>query len=201
MSKNHNWYIAGISLIGVAVGIVFCGAFSNVMHWAGSTPFCGEFCHSMDVTYAAYKKGLHYNTRSGMHAGCSDCHLLNYANEHNNPIEYTAMLLDKANAGTHSLIGEIQGSLSTPEKQIAERERMAKHVRDQMKERNFSNCRACHDVTAMNNPKKKMISKFHQKMTVDAEPKVDCVACHKNAGHDYKAAQAEIDAIVAASKK
>ena len=201
MSKNHKWYLAGTVMVGVAVGIVFCGAFSNVMHWAGSTPFCGEFCHSMDVTYAAYKKGLHYNTRTGMHAGCSDCHLLNYANEHNNPIQYTAMLLDKANAGTHSLIGEIQGSLSTPEKQIAERERMAKHVRDQMMERNFSNCRACHDVTAMNNPKKPFVSTFHRKMTEDAQPRVDCLSCHKNAGHDYKAAEADINAIVAASKQ
>ena len=200
MAKNHKWYVAGTAIAGIAVGIVFCGVFSNAMHWAGSTQFCGEFCHSMDVTYAAYKKGLHFNTRTGMHAGCSDCHLLNEANEHNSPLQYGALLVDKVVSASHSGFGELRGSLNTPQKQVEERDRMAKDVHNLMLEREFSNCRACHDVTAMNNPKKPILSKFHRRMSVGQDPKIDCLACHPTAGHDYKAAKEDIDKLLSAAK-
>ena len=77
MANNSKWYVAGVLLIGAVIGIVFVGILTSVVHWAGSPKFCGEFCHSMDLTYAAYKKGQHYMTSSGATAGCSDCHLLN----------------------------------------------------------------------------------------------------------------------------
>ena len=126
--KNTKWYIAGMLLIGAVIGIVFVGSLTSVVHWAGTNKFCGEFCHSMDTTYAAYKKGQHFQTASGATAGCSDCHLLNHSNEHVGPLDYTMLLLDKARAGTNSLIGEIQGSLSTPEKQVAKRKEMSEAV-------------------------------------------------------------------------
>lgn len=86
MANNSKWYVAGVLLIGAVIGIVFVGILTSVVHWAGSPKFCGEFCHSMDLTYAAYKKGQHYMTSSGATAGCSDCHLLNHSNEHVGPI-------------------------------------------------------------------------------------------------------------------
>ena len=43
-----------VLLIGAVIGIVFVGILTSVVHWAGSPKFCGEFCHSMDLTYAAY---------------------------------------------------------------------------------------------------------------------------------------------------
>ena len=79
MANNSKWYVAGVLLIGAVIGIVFVGILTSVVHWAGSPKFCGEFCHSMDLTYAAYKKGQHYMTGSGATAGCSDCHLLNHS--------------------------------------------------------------------------------------------------------------------------
>ena len=57
------------TLLGAVIGIVFVGILTSVVHWAGSPKFCGEFCHSMDLTYAAYKKGQHYMTGSGATAG------------------------------------------------------------------------------------------------------------------------------------
>ena len=95
----------------------------------------------MDLTYQAYQKGQHFRTASGVSAGCSDCHLKNHSNEHIGPVDYTMMLLDKARAGSISLIGQIQGSLSTHEKQIEKRAEMAEAVHKQMIERNFSACR------------------------------------------------------------
>ena len=138
MANNSKWYVAGVLLIGAVIGIVFVGILTSVVHWAGSPKFCGEFCHSMDLTYAAYKKGQHYMTGSGATAGCSDCHLLNHSNEHVGPLDYTALLFDKARAGSISLLGQIQGSLSTHEKQLEKRKEMAEAVHKQMIERNFS---------------------------------------------------------------
>lgn len=192
MGKNSKWYIAGILLIGVAIGIVFVGSLTSVVHWAGTNKFCGEFCHSMDLTYAAYKKGQHFQTASGATAGCSDCHLLNHSNPHVGPVDYTMLLLDKARAGTNSLIGEIQGSLSTPEKQLEKRKEMSEAVHKQMIERNFSACRGCHDISRMHNPKKPFIAKLHQNLDKDPKKPMDCLACHPKAGHDYAAADAEL---------
>lgn len=185
MNKNSKWYVTGICLIGVVIGIVFVGVLTSVVHWAGSPKFCGEFCHSMDVTYMAYQKGQHFRTGSGVTAGCSDCHLKNHSNEHVGPIDYVALLLDKAHAGSVSLIGQIQGSLSTVEKQIDKRDEMAKAVREQMIERNFSACRGCHDVERMYNPKKPMVAAIHKQMGPNAKKPVDCLACHPKVGHDY----------------
>ena len=102
MEKNSVWYLAGIGLIGVVVGIIFVGILTSVVHWAGTPKFCGEFCHSMDATYIAYQKGDHFRTASGATAGCSDCHLKNHSNEHVGPIDYVEMLMYKAKAGSIS---------------------------------------------------------------------------------------------------
>lgn len=185
MEKNSKWHLAGICLIGVVIGIIFVGVLTSVVHWAGSVKFCGEFCHSMDLTYAAYKKGDHFRTASGGTAGCSDCHLKNHSNEHVGPIDYVALLLDKAHAGSVSLIGQIQGSLSTHEKQLEKREEMANAVHQQMIDRNFSACRGCHDVEKMYNPAKPMVQQIHRGMGPEAEKRVDCLSCHPTAGHNY----------------
>lgn len=185
MEKNSKWYLAGICLIGVVIGIVFVGVLTSVVHWAGTEKFCGEFCHSMDVTYAAYKKGDHFRTGSGATAGCSDCHLKNESNHFAGPIDYTALLVDKAIAGTRSLLGEIQGTMSTPEKQIEKRPEMAASVHQQMIDRDFAACRGCHDVTRMYDPKKPMVAAIHKNFGPNAKEKVDCLACHPTAGHNY----------------
>ena len=192
MANNSKWYVAGVLLIGAVIGIVFVGILTSVVHWAGSPKFCGEFCHSMDVTYAAYKKGDHFRTASGVTAGCSDCHLKNESNHFAGPIDYTALLIDKAIAGSKSLFGEIRGTMSTPEKQIEKRPEMATAVHQQMIDRNFSACRGCHDLSRMHNAKKPFIAKMHQNLDKDPKKPADCLACHPKAGHDYAAADAEM---------
>lgn len=183
MEKNSKWYLAGICMIGVVIGIVFVAVLTSVVHWAGTPKFCGEFCHSMDATYIAYKKGDHYRTPSGATAGCSDCHLKNHSNEHVGPIDYVELLMYKAKAGSISLLGQIQGSLSTYEKQVEKREEMAKTVLEGMIADNFEACRGCHNVERMYNPNKPIVAQIHKGMGPDK--KVNCIACHKTAGHNY----------------
>ena len=90
------------------------------------------------------------------------------------------------------LLGQIQGSLSTHEKQLEKRKEMAEAVHKQMIERNFSACRGCHDLSRMHNAKKPFIAKMHQNLDKDPKKPADCLACHPKAGHDYAAADAEM---------
>ena len=182
--KNSKWYVTGICLIGVVIGIVFVGVLTSAVHWAGTNKFCGEFCHSMDMVYLAYKDGLHGRTPTGVTAGCSDCHLKYHSNEHVGPIDYTLMLVDKVRAGSNSGWGEIRGTLNTVEKQIERREEMAKSVHELFLARDFSMCKGCHDLEKMHDPKKPMIATMHKNMGKDGKV-VDCLACHPTAGHDY----------------
>ena len=184
MKKDSPWYLALWCVVGVAIGIVFVGVLTSVVHWAGTEKFCGEFCHSMDATYVAYQKGDHFRTASGATAGCSDCHLKNESNHFAGPIDYTALLIDKAIAGSKSLFGEIAGHLSTPEKQIEMRQEMAEAVHAQMMDRNWAACRGCHDVARMYAPKRPMLGEIHRHMGPEAK-NVDCLACHPTAGHNY----------------
>lgn len=187
MNKNSIWFISGIGIIGFAIGILFIGSVSTVSHWAGTPKFFGEFCHSMNLVNKAYKKGLHYQTASGVTVGCTDCHLLNKFNEHNGPVDYTLMMIDKAKAGTNSLVGEIQGTLSTPEKQMVMRQILSSEVHEQMKERSYSTCRGCHDLSRMNNIQKPYVAELHRNLEQGVNKPVDCLACHPTAGHNYAA--------------
>ena len=49
MNKNSKWYAGALVLAGVAAGVVLVSAGTSVVHWSGSTQFCGSFCHSMDA--------------------------------------------------------------------------------------------------------------------------------------------------------
>lgn len=186
-----------IGLTGAVIGIVAFGVFNSVVHWAGSTSFCGTFCHSMDYVYAAYQQGQHSKTASGFSAGCSDCHL-KYGNAHSiNGFEYIGMLAHKATSGTKSFIGQVTGTLSTYDKQKKHAPELSKEVHEWMKSTGFANCRGCHDLSKMRNPKNPDVAAFHGIFAKDM--KADCLECHKVAGHKYDglATQADADAAIA----
>jgi nitrate/TMAO reductase-like tetraheme cytochrome c subunit len=184
-NKNGKWYGAGLVLVGAVIGVALVSAGTSVVHWSGSTEFCGTFCHSMDAAYASYKKGQHAQTFSGAKAECVDCHL-KYESVHSiSQAQVVGLLWHKAVSGSNSLWGEIRGTLSTPEKQIEKREEMAEAVQKWMVSVDYVTCRGCHDVERMYDPKKPLIGAIHKGMGPNAEKKVDCLACHPTAGHNY----------------
>ena len=184
-NKNGKWYGAGLVLVGAVIGVALVSAGTSVVHWSGSTQFCGTFCHSMDAAYASYQKGQHAATHSGFKAECVDCHL-KYESVHSiSQAQVVGLLWHKAVSGTNSLIGEITGTLDTPEKQIQHRPVMAENVTNWMKSVNYITCRGCHDVEKMYNPAKPMVQQIHRGMGPEAEKRVDCLSCHPTAGHNY----------------
>ena len=99
-NKNGKWYGAGLVLVGAVVGVALVSAGTSVVHWSGSTEFCGTFCHSMDAAYASYKKGQHAQTFSGAKAECVDCHL-KYESVHSiSQAQVVGLLWHKAVSGS-----------------------------------------------------------------------------------------------------
>ena len=183
-NKNSKWYASALVLVGCVVGVALVSAGTSVVHWSGSTEFCGTFCHSMDAAYASYKKGQHFQTNSGFTAQCVDCHL-KYKSVHTiSQAQVVGMLWHKAVSGSNSLWGEIRGTLDTPEKQISHRPEMAAAVTEWMKSVDYITCRGCHDTANFKqNPAKPMVAAMHK--TLGENPKTDCLSCHPMAGHNY----------------
>lgn len=186
MNKNSKWYAGGLVLVGIVAGIALVSAGTSAVHWAGSVEFCGTFCHSMDAAYASYQKGLHGATNSGFNVGCSDCHLKYESVRPISQAQVIGLLVHKAQSGMVSGWGEIRGTLSTPEKQIAHRPAMAEAVKKWMLSVDYVTCRGCHDLgNFKTNPAKPMVGAMHKAM--NDNPKTDCIACHATAGHNYEA--------------
>ena len=172
-----------VGLIGIVVGIVGFGVFNSIIHWAGSTSFCGTFCHSMDYVYAAYHQGQHAQTPSGYTAGCSDCHL-KYGSKHNvGGFEYIGMLTHKMISASGSAWGQVRGTLSNFDKQAEKAPELGKSVVSWMASTGFQNCRNCHDLSKMKNDKNPDVAAFHKVFATDGS--ANCVECHTTAGHDY----------------
>ena len=186
MNKNSKWYAGALVLAGVAAGVVLVSAGTSVVHWSGSTQFCGSFCHSMDAAYASYKKGQHFQTNSGFSVGCTECHLKYESTRGISQAQVVGLLWHKAVSGSTSLWGEIRGSLNTPEMQIAHRPEMAKTVTEWMRSTDYVTCRGCHDpLNFKANPAKPMVAPMHKALAENPKAKIDCLGCHPNAGHKY----------------
>lgn len=182
MEKKGKWFISGLLLVGFVIGIVFVAVFVKAIQWAGSTEFCGTFCHSMDAVYLAYQRGQHGRTPSGVTAGCSDCHLKYHSDHEVGPVTYVAMLYNKVLDASSSAWGEVRDTMNTPQKQIDMRPILAKKVHEHMLHQGFSTCQGCHDFKKMYNPAKPIVANIHKNMEGKT---VDCLACHPNVGHVY----------------
>jgi nitrate/TMAO reductase-like tetraheme cytochrome c subunit len=85
----------------------------------GSNQFCSGACHSMQWVAQEYKQSVHYANRTGIRAGCHDCHI---------PDHYPDLVWYKTKAGVHDAIEEIRGVISSEKKFKKERLRLAQVV-------------------------------------------------------------------------
>lgn len=167
--------LVGIGLI-IGVGGILGSAV--MIHATGTDEFCATACHErggMAIPAREWMQSPHYANRSGVRAGCSDCHI---------PHTYPAKLIRKAQAGMTDAYHTVLGTISTPEKYEAHRWRMANQVWADMRRSDSAECRYCHDFTpealAVQAKENEVAAQMHKSRK---EQGMTCIDCHKGIAH------------------
>ncbi len=151
-------------------GAAFAGLFNMGLEYTNSTEFCTS-CHSMKTNLNELQETLHWKSKSGVHAGCSDCHV---------PKNFQEKMVAKVLAAK-DVFHEIVGTIDTPEKYEAHRLDMAERVWAKMKARDSAECRNCHSFAHMDfSEQGKFARRKHQNATDRGQT---CIDCHKGIGH------------------
>lgn len=172
LRPSARWSILALIGLGVAVGFVATAGTQVMVAVTGTDAFCGGACHSMQWVAKEHMESTHGVNRTGVVAGCHDCHI---------PKHYPELLWYKAKAGTRDIIGEIRGVIGTEALFKKERLRMAKNVWAEYKENNSENCRNCHQFTTATLAKQKDFARPMHKQVLDGQ--ATCIDCHKGVGH------------------
>ena len=172
-TPSARWSVLALLIIGLVIGAGAVIGTQVMVAATGTNKFCGGACHSMQWALQEYRQSVHFTNRTGVRAGCHDCHI---------PHQYPALLFYKAKAGIKDAIGEMRGVISTEEKFNKERLRMAKLVWAEYKENNSRNCRFCHDIDKEVVARQKdFVRPMHEQFLAGA---MTCVDCHKGIAHN-----------------
>jgi nitrate/TMAO reductase-like tetraheme cytochrome c subunit len=172
LSPSARWSVLALLVVGVVIGFVGTAGTQLMVELTGTNAFCGGACHSMQWVAKEYAESVHGANRTGVHAGCHDCHI---------PKNYPELLWYKAKAGTKDIIGELRGVIATQEAFDKERGRLAQAVWDEYKANGSRNCRNCHEFTPATLAKQKdFVQPMHQQVL---EGKATCIDCHKGVAH------------------
>ncbi len=158
-------------LVFFSAGIIFWGGFNTAMEATNTLEFCIG-CHEMkDNVYKEYTPTIHYSNRTGVRAGCPDCHV---------PDPWFHKVVRKIKA-SNEIYHKIMGTVDTPEKFETHRLEMAKRVWKTMKETDSRECRNCHNFESMAPQFQRPRAR---KQHLDAfETGQTCIDCHKGIAH------------------
>jgi nitrate/TMAO reductase-like tetraheme cytochrome c subunit len=161
----------GAALVFMAVGVIFWGGFNTAMEVTNTKEFCIS-CHEMEENvYQEFQGTVHDGNRSGVGAGCPDCHV---------PRPWVHKVVRKIQA-SNELFHKVMGTVSTPEKFEQHRLTMAKRVWAAMKNSDSRECRNCHDFSTMAPDKQK--PRAYQQHLNAIEKGNTCIDCHKGIAH------------------
>ena len=153
------------------VGVVFWGGFNTAMDATNTTEFCIG-CHEMENNvYQEYKPTIHFTNRTGVRAGCPDCHV---------PRPWIHKVVRKIQA-SKEVFSWLTGKLDTKEKFNEHRFELAQNVWKAMKDTDSRECRNCHNFESMNpefqkpRARKQHLNAFETGQT--------CIDCHKGIAH------------------
>jgi len=171
-TPSARWSVLALVIVGIVIGAVGVIGTHVMVNATGTNEFCSSACHSMQWVAAEWRQSGHAVNRTGVSAGCHDCHI---------PHSYPQVLWYKAKAGIKDAIGEARGVIDTEEKFKKERLRMAKSVWAEYKETGSANCRGCHafsnDVLAK---QKDFVQPMHKQVLAG---EATCIDCHKGIAH------------------
>ena len=153
------------------VGIIFWGGFNTAMEATNTTEFCIG-CHEMeDNVYQEYRPTIHFSNRTGVRAGCPDCHV---------PRPWIHKVVRKIKA-SREVYYWLTGKIDTKEKFNEHRFELAQSVWHDMKTTDSRECRNCHNFESMNpefqkpRARKQHLNAFETGQT--------CIDCHKGIAH------------------
>lgn len=126
-------------------------------------------CHSMKPFFEEYKTSVHYFGRSGVKAGCVNCHVKGGS----------LVSVSGATLLIKDTYKEIFKPVKNREDAEARRPEMAKRVRDHLIETRSGVCFGCHVEDAIN-PTKDRGKNAHESMK---EKGKTCIECHFNLVH------------------
>jgi len=162
--------VAG-AVIFFVVGIIFWGGFNTAMEATNTTEFCIG-CHEMqDNVYQEYTPTIHFTNRTGVRAGCPDCHV---------PKPWIHKIIRKIQA-SKEVFSWLTGKLDTKEKFNEHRFELAQSVWGAMKDTDSRECRNCHNFESMNPEfQKPRARKQHMNAFETGQT---CIDCHKGIAH------------------
>ncbi len=168
-------WLLGIPIGGFLAFVVGAGAMLGTgaaIEATGTDAFCGTACHSHEeFIYPEWKQSVHYSNRSGVRAGCADCHI---------PKEYPDKLIVKTKQGIRDGYHEfVLGSISTREKFEARRLEMAERVWEEMRANDSRACRGCHNVESFAGQTGRA-ERMHRRMETGD---TTCIDCHVGVAH------------------
>jgi cytochrome c-type protein NapC len=165
-----------------AAGIVFWGGFNWAFEVTNTEQFCIS-CHEMEKNvYEEYRHTTHYTNRSGVRATCPDCHV---------PREWGPKIVRKMHA-SNELLHKVLGSVDTPEKFQAKRQKLAESEWARMKRTDSRECRNCHNWTYMDFTEQgRRAVASHSKAFAEGKT---CIDCHKGIAHQLPPVEQEIGA-------
>lgn len=153
-------------------GVCFSGLFGYVLNKTNQTEFCIS-CHSMQWNYEQLQETVHWQSRSGGHAGCADCHV---------PKEFWPKIWAKIVA-SKDIWHEIIGTIDTKEKFDAHKWDMANRVWKRLKETDSRECRNCHSFAHMDLSEQSRSARKKHDRASDDDTKT-CIDCHKGIAHE-----------------
>ncbi|MFD2167990.1 cytochrome c3 family protein [Thalassotalea euphylliae] len=157
---------------GFVAGIIFWGGFNTALEATNTEEFCIS-CHEMkDNVYEEMKTTIHFTNRSGVRATCPDCHV---------PHNWTDKIARKMQA-SKEVWGKIFGTISTREKFLSERKRLAEHEWARLKANDSLECRNCHNFDYMDfTVQSARAAQMHSTSLADGQK--TCIDCHKGIAH------------------
>jgi cytochrome c-type protein NapC len=164
--------LAFLTLGGFLMGVVFWGGFNTALEATNTTAFCVS-CHEMRTNvYEELQGTIHFTNRSGVRAGCPDCHV---------PHEWTRKIARKMQA-SKEVWGHIFGSIATRDAFLDMRRHLAESEWARMKANDSLECRNCHSTVSMDlsrqNPR---AANAHERFLFTSER--TCIDCHKGIAH------------------
>lgn len=165
MKKKRFWILF---VPGLVLGILIMWGGGKAVEATSTDKFCNS-CHIHPQAWSSWKKSVHYDTRSGIHVHCVECHL---------PPKGEGYLVEKVKTGVRDVYGMwFKDSASFNWEQKSQLEFATGHVY-------LKSCLKCHqNLFPATLTQKGMDAHLYYDSQIKNGQDIRCINCHLDAGH------------------